>query len=140
MDDFTHCLIAMEEAKYDDKQDDFSDFHASKSNVADKQDDQGLDNGQSRDLNKGLQDMNETSMEDKMREDFERMQVVYAYLKKKRSGDKQLYPPNFNQKEKDSLRRYANNYELDGTLHSKLYQMLNLLNLLHLLPHFDENF
>ena len=53
--------------------------------------------------------------------DFEKMKNVYDYLKRKLSGENSLYPEGYSQKEKDSLRRYANKYELESKY------MLNLL-------------
>ena len=52
-------------------------------------------------------------MKEKIQKDFQRMKRVYNYQLNKRDGplkDKQSY----NQKDKNSSRRYANKYELIG--------------------------
>eukprot|EP00794_Sanderia_malayensis_P008474 gene8474-9381_t len=56
----------------------------------------------------------EVRMEEKMNQDFQRMNAVLTYHKNKREGLSQVYPDHYNKKEKDSLRRYANNYELES--------------------------
>eukprot|EP00794_Sanderia_malayensis_P002274 gene2274-2613_t len=56
----------------------------------------------------------EVRMKEKMNQDFQRMNAVLAYHKNKREGLSQVYPDHYNKKEKDSLRRYANNHELES--------------------------
>eukprot|EP00794_Sanderia_malayensis_P010528 gene10528-11634_t len=55
----------------------------------------------------------EVRMEEKMNQDFQRMNAVLTYHKNKREGLSQVYPDHYNKKEKDSLQRYADNYELE---------------------------
>ena len=52
-------------------------------------------------------------MEASMADDFVRMKHVFDYLVEKQKGNV-CYPEGMVKKEKDSLRRYANLYELTG--------------------------
>eukprot|EP00794_Sanderia_malayensis_P018532 gene18532-20394_t len=77
--------------------------------------DSNMDNDSSNKLaNMDKSSSEEVRMEEKMNQDFQRMNAVLTYHKNKREGLSQVYPDHYNKKEKDSLRRYANNYELES--------------------------